>query len=167
MRSRSRGRRRSVDKGTCGPGTQPRKTITPGHRYREVQRSPARFEAWPLHHRDQISARGSRRAQPRRSAVRDLRLHQYIQTPVVVATLAGDVFSHLPNPEGSRSLLHPSSPVFSRVRDPSKLRSGKFQAPVERLIPNQSVSALMGRTRARQNCMSLIPQMRQAWQLGA
>src|SRR5438445_2386755 len=34
MRSRSRGRRRSVDKGTCGPGIQPRKTIAPGRRRR-------------------------------------------------------------------------------------------------------------------------------------
>src|SRR5208283_4631325 len=32
MRSRSRGRRRSVDRGTCGPGIQPRKQITPGRR---------------------------------------------------------------------------------------------------------------------------------------
>src|SRR5437016_419720 len=32
MRSCSRGRRRSVDRGTCGPGIQPRKTITPGRR---------------------------------------------------------------------------------------------------------------------------------------
>src|SRR6267143_4354855 len=32
MRSRSRGRRRSADKGTCGPGIQPRKPITPGRR---------------------------------------------------------------------------------------------------------------------------------------
>src|SRR6267378_3577888 len=32
MRSRSRGRRRSVDKGMCGPGIQPRKKITPGRR---------------------------------------------------------------------------------------------------------------------------------------
>src|ERR1700694_2123802 len=32
MRSCPRGRRRSVDRGTCGPGIQPRKTITPGRR---------------------------------------------------------------------------------------------------------------------------------------
>src|SRR6266478_3903194 len=32
MRSRPRGRRRSVDKGMCGPGIQPRKKITPGRR---------------------------------------------------------------------------------------------------------------------------------------
>src|SRR6202167_6111767 len=32
MRSCSRGRRRSVDKGTCGPGIQPRKKHTPGRR---------------------------------------------------------------------------------------------------------------------------------------
>src|ERR1700683_4747547 len=48
MRSRSRGRRRSVDKGTCGPGIQPRKTLTPGRRrckeMREA-RSCARTEA--------------------------------------------------------------------------------------------------------------------------
>src|SRR3989475_4643668 len=32
MRSRSQGRRRSVDRGTCGPGIQPRKNLTPGRR---------------------------------------------------------------------------------------------------------------------------------------
>src|SRR5467141_4269679 len=32
MRSRSQGRRRSVDRGTCGPGIQPRKRFTPGRR---------------------------------------------------------------------------------------------------------------------------------------
>jgi len=32
MRSRSQGRRRSVDRGTCGPGIQPRKKLTPGRR---------------------------------------------------------------------------------------------------------------------------------------
>ena len=32
LRSRSRGRRRSVDRGTCGPGIQPRKKLTPGRR---------------------------------------------------------------------------------------------------------------------------------------
>src|SRR3984893_1331640 len=32
MRSRSRGRRRSVDRGTCGPGIEPRKKLTPGRR---------------------------------------------------------------------------------------------------------------------------------------
>src|SRR5712664_1735597 len=32
MRSCSQGRRRSVDRGTCGPGIQPRKRLTPGRR---------------------------------------------------------------------------------------------------------------------------------------
>src|SRR5713226_2651000 len=32
MRSCPRGWRRSVDRGTCGPGIQPRKTLTPGRR---------------------------------------------------------------------------------------------------------------------------------------
>src|SRR6266571_4064760 len=32
MRSRSRGRRRSVDRGTCGPGIEPRKNLAPGRR---------------------------------------------------------------------------------------------------------------------------------------
>src|SRR6267378_3709668 len=32
MRSRSQGRRRSVDRGTCGPGIQPRKFLPPGRR---------------------------------------------------------------------------------------------------------------------------------------
>src|SRR6267143_526320 len=32
MRSRSQERRRSVDRGTCGPGIQPRKKLTPGRR---------------------------------------------------------------------------------------------------------------------------------------
>src|SRR5438552_15354413 len=42
MRSRSRGRRRSVDKGTCGPGMQPRKTITPGRRRcKEMRKAPS------------------------------------------------------------------------------------------------------------------------------
>src|SRR6266576_3211963 len=42
MRSRSRGRRRSVDRGTCGPGIQPRKTITPGRRRcQEMRKAPS------------------------------------------------------------------------------------------------------------------------------
>src|SRR6202047_532642 len=42
MRSRSRGRRRSVDKGTCGPGIQPRKTFTPGRRRcKEMRKAPS------------------------------------------------------------------------------------------------------------------------------
>src|SRR5580704_14979122 len=32
MRSCSQGQRRSVDRGTCGPGIQPRKKLTPGRR---------------------------------------------------------------------------------------------------------------------------------------
>jgi len=32
MRSRPRGRRRKIDKGTCGPGLQPRTRFTPGRR---------------------------------------------------------------------------------------------------------------------------------------
>src|SRR4029077_8559609 len=42
MRSRSRGRRRSVDRGTCGAGIQPRKTITPGRRRcKEMRKAPS------------------------------------------------------------------------------------------------------------------------------
>src|SRR5882762_8104137 len=42
MRSRSRGRRRSVDKGMCGPGIQPRKRLTPGRRRRkEMRKAPS------------------------------------------------------------------------------------------------------------------------------
>ena len=42
MRSRPRGRRRSVDKGTCGPGIQPRKNIPPGRRRRkEMGKAPS------------------------------------------------------------------------------------------------------------------------------
>src|SRR6266403_1620201 len=42
MRSRPRGRRRSVDKGTCGPGIQPRKNIPPGRRRRkEMRKAPS------------------------------------------------------------------------------------------------------------------------------
>src|SRR6266404_2313377 len=42
MRSRSRGRRRSVDKGACGPGIQPRKNLTPGRRRRkEMRKAPS------------------------------------------------------------------------------------------------------------------------------
>jgi hypothetical protein len=40
MRSRSRGRRRSVDRGTYGPGIQPRKKVTPGcRRCKEVRKA--------------------------------------------------------------------------------------------------------------------------------
>ena len=38
MRSRSRGRRRSVDRGTCGPGIQPRKNPSSGRRRCEDKR---------------------------------------------------------------------------------------------------------------------------------
>src|SRR5229473_235287 len=42
MRSRSRGRRRSVDKGTCGPGIEPRKNLTPGRRRcKEMRKAPS------------------------------------------------------------------------------------------------------------------------------
>src|SRR4029077_8584561 len=42
MRSRSRGRRRSVDKGTCGPGIQPRKKLAPGRRRcKEMREAPS------------------------------------------------------------------------------------------------------------------------------
>src|SRR5713226_1741846 len=42
MRSRPRGRRRSVDKGTCGPGIQPRKNFPPGRRRRkEMRKAPS------------------------------------------------------------------------------------------------------------------------------
>src|SRR6202049_3595993 len=38
MRSRSQERRRSVDRGLCGPGIQPRKKLTPGRRRRRRKR---------------------------------------------------------------------------------------------------------------------------------
>ena len=42
MRSRSQERRRSVDRGTCGPGIQPRKTTTPGRRRcKEKRKAPS------------------------------------------------------------------------------------------------------------------------------
>src|SRR6266446_3104063 len=42
MRSRSQGRRRSVDRGTCGPGMQPRKKLTPGRRRcKEKRKAPS------------------------------------------------------------------------------------------------------------------------------
>jgi len=41
MRSRSRGRRRSVDRGRCGPGIQPRKKIPPGRRRCKEKRKAA------------------------------------------------------------------------------------------------------------------------------
>src|SRR6267378_4647481 len=42
MRSRSQGRRRSVDRGTCGPGIQPRKKLTPGRRRcKEKRKAPS------------------------------------------------------------------------------------------------------------------------------
>src|ERR1700722_10324842 len=41
MRSRSQGRRRSVDRGTCGPGIEPRKKLTPGRRRcKEKRKAP-------------------------------------------------------------------------------------------------------------------------------
>src|ERR1700751_4108322 len=41
MRSRPRGWRRSVDKGTCGPGIQPRKKLSPGcRRCKEKRKAP-------------------------------------------------------------------------------------------------------------------------------
>src|SRR5919106_1944848 len=41
MRSSPRGRRRSVDRGTCGPGIQPRKTFPPGcRRCKERRKAP-------------------------------------------------------------------------------------------------------------------------------
>src|ERR1700752_267360 len=41
MRSRPRGRRRSVDRGTYGPGIQPRKELTPGcRRCKEKRKAP-------------------------------------------------------------------------------------------------------------------------------
>src|ERR1700704_5045566 len=41
MRSRSQERRRSVDRGTCGPGIQPRKKFTPGcRRCRRKRKAP-------------------------------------------------------------------------------------------------------------------------------
>src|SRR5580700_9937390 len=41
MRCRSRGRRRSVDRGRCGPGIQPRKYDPPGRRRRKERRKTA------------------------------------------------------------------------------------------------------------------------------
>src|SRR6184192_1701366 len=42
MRSCSQGQRRSVDRGTCGPGIQPRKKLTPGRRRcREMRKAPS------------------------------------------------------------------------------------------------------------------------------
>src|SRR5882724_6360096 len=42
MRSRSQGRRRSVDRGTYGPGIQPRKKLTPGRRRcKEMRKAPS------------------------------------------------------------------------------------------------------------------------------
>src|SRR5437667_8376935 len=42
MRSHSQGRRRSVDRGTCGPGIQPRKKLTPGRRRcKEKRKAPS------------------------------------------------------------------------------------------------------------------------------
>src|SRR6266851_3460019 len=41
MRLRPRGRRRSVDRGACGPGIQPRKNLTPGcRRCKEKRKAP-------------------------------------------------------------------------------------------------------------------------------
>jgi hypothetical protein len=39
-------------------------------------------------------------------------------------------------------------------------------SPIEKLIPNQSVLALTARTLALQNCMSLIPKMKQTLRVG-
>jgi hypothetical protein len=39
-------------------------------------------------------------------------------------------------------------------------------SPIEKLIPNQSASALTARTWALQNCMSLIPKTKQALRVG-
>src|SRR6266567_7919784 len=42
MRSRSQERRRSVDRGTCGPGIQPRKKLSPGRRRcKEKRKAPS------------------------------------------------------------------------------------------------------------------------------
>src|SRR5713101_1895209 len=42
MRSCSQGQRRSVDRGTCGPGIQPRKKLTPGcRRCKEKRKAPS------------------------------------------------------------------------------------------------------------------------------
>src|SRR5258708_12066295 len=42
MRSLLQGRRRSVDRGTCGPGIQPRKNLTPGcRRCKEKRKAPS------------------------------------------------------------------------------------------------------------------------------
>src|SRR3984893_6599193 len=42
MRSRSQERRRSVGRGTCGPGIQPRKELTPGRRRcKEMRKAPS------------------------------------------------------------------------------------------------------------------------------
>src|SRR5712671_2210169 len=42
MRSRSQGRRRSVDRGTCGPDIQPRKKLPPGRRRcKEKRKAPS------------------------------------------------------------------------------------------------------------------------------
>src|SRR2546425_8915686 len=42
MRRRSQGRRRSVDRGTCGPGIQPRKEPPPGRRRcKEKRKAPS------------------------------------------------------------------------------------------------------------------------------
>src|SRR5437764_14872857 len=42
MRSCSQGQRRSVDRGTCGPGMQPRKKLPPGRRRcKEMRKAPS------------------------------------------------------------------------------------------------------------------------------
>src|SRR6266699_1895179 len=42
MRSCSQGQRRSVDRGTCGPGIQPRKNLPPGcRRCKEMRKAPS------------------------------------------------------------------------------------------------------------------------------
>ena len=84
MRSRPRGRRRSVDRGTCGPGIQPRKTLPPGcRRCKEKRKAPpgasiSRDATGPRAVRDPEHVRkhlarepGDPRGRPRRMALRD------------------------------------------------------------------------------------------------
>src|SRR6267143_3852605 len=65
MRSCSQGRRRSVDRGTCGPGIQPRKTITPGRR--RCRRKRKATSGAPT----RLPARQVSRGTPESRAVRD------------------------------------------------------------------------------------------------
>src|SRR5262245_50261220 len=63
MRSRLQGRRRSVDRGTCGPGIEPRKPFPPGCRRRKERRkaipgaSRARDASGPRAVRDPVHVR--------------------------------------------------------------------------------------------------------------